>query len=94
LESVQNSQKNEESPSSGKNNPKQLVNRKRKCSGETADIREKRLIAQCEFVRKRKQMKVKCVFGFLGIYKDFLVFWGPQNNPLGVGGGGSKRTIQ
>ena len=54
LESVQNSQKNEESPSSDKNNPKQLVNRKRKCSGETADIRGKRLIARREYEKKRK----------------------------------------
>ena len=41
LGSVQNSQKNEESPSSDKDNPKQLVNRKRKRSGETADTKEK-----------------------------------------------------
>ena len=54
LESVQKSQKNEKSPSSDKNNPKQLVNRKRKCSGETADIGEKRLIARCQYERKRK----------------------------------------
>ena len=59
LESVQNSQKNEESPSSDKNNPKQLVNRKRKCSGETAHS-EKRLIARCEYERKRKVRKAKC----------------------------------
>ena len=54
LNSGQNSQKNEESPSSDKNNPKQLVNRKRKCSGETADIRGKGLIVQHEYDKKRK----------------------------------------
>lgn len=54
LESVQKSQKNEELPSNEKNNPKQLVNRNRECSGETADIREKRLIARCEYEKKRK----------------------------------------
>ena len=54
LKSVQNSQKNEESPSSDKNYPKQLVNRKQKCLSETADIREKRLIAQREYEKKRK----------------------------------------
>ena len=54
LKSVQNSQKNEESPSSDKKNPKKLVNRKRKCSSEIADIREKRLIARREYEKKRK----------------------------------------
>ena len=54
LESVQNSQINEESPSSDKNNPKQLFNRKGKCSAKRADIREKWLITQREYERKRK----------------------------------------
>ena len=53
LKSVQNSQKNEESPSD-KKNPKKLVNRKRKCSSEITDIREKRLIARREYEKKRK----------------------------------------
>ena len=57
LKSVQYSQKNEESPSSDKNIPKQLVNRNRKCLGETADMREKRLIARCEYDKKRKANK-------------------------------------
>ena len=39
-----------------------------------------------------RQVKVKCFFGFLGIYKDILVFWGPRNNPLGVGGGVEKNN--
>ena len=54
LGSVQNTQKNEDSPPSDKDNPKQLVNRKRKRSGETADIREKWLIARREYEKKRK----------------------------------------
>ena len=55
LESVQNSQINEELPSSDKNNPKQLFNRKGKCSAKRADIREKWLITQRpEYERKRK----------------------------------------
>ena len=54
LKSVQNSQKNEESPSTDKKNPKKLVNRKRKCSSEITDIRGKRLIARREYEKKRK----------------------------------------
>lgn len=57
LKSVQNSQKNEESPSSDKNNPKKLVNRKQKCSSEITDIKEKRLIARREYEKKRKANK-------------------------------------
>ena len=59
LESVQNSQRIEESSSSDKNNPKQLVNRKRKCLEETADIKEKRLIARREYEKKRKANESK-----------------------------------
>jgi len=84
LESVQNSQKNEELPSSDKNNPKHLVNRKRKCSGETADIREKRLIARWEYERKRKANESEVFFFWLsGHLQGFSCILGTSEQSVG-----------
>ena len=41
LENVHNSQENEQFSLSVKHSIKQLINRKRKCSGETAEIKKK-----------------------------------------------------
>ena len=92
LESVQNSQKNEESPSSDKNNPKQLVNRKRKCSGETADIREKRLVARCEYERKKKanEIEVSFFFWLSGHLQGFSCILGTSEQSVGCRRGGRK----
>ena len=38
LENVHSSQKNDQLSLNVKNNPKQVINRKRKCSGETAEM--------------------------------------------------------
>ena len=73
LESVQ---KNEESLSSDKNNPKHLVNRKRKCSGETADIREKRLITRCEYERKRKANESEVFLAFCRASMRIFLYFG------------------
>jgi len=81
LEGVQNSQKNEGSPSNDKNNPKQFVNRKRKCSGETADIREKRLIARCEYERKRKANESEVFFWLSG--QGFSCILGTSEQSVG-----------
>ena len=54
LENVHNSQENEQFSLSVKQNIKQLINRKRKCSGETAEIKKKQLIARREYEKKRR----------------------------------------
>ena len=49
LESVHNSQKNENLSWNDELNPKQLVNRKQKCSSEIADVKEKQSTARSEY---------------------------------------------
>jgi len=58
LENVHSSQRNEQLYLSVKNNPKQVINRKQNCSGETAamcqQVKKKQLIARREYERKRR----------------------------------------
>ena len=55
MENVHNSQENEQCFSlSVKHDIKQLINRKRKCSGETAEIKKKQSIAGREYEKKKK----------------------------------------
>ena len=89
----QNSQKNEESPSSDKNNPKHLVNRKRKSSGETADIREKQLIARCAYERKRKANESEVFFFWLsGHLQGFSCILGTSEQSVGCRRGVEKNN--
>ena len=58
LENLHNSQKNEQLSLSVKNNPKQFINRKRNCSGETAEmcqqVKKKQLIVRREYTKNRR----------------------------------------
>ena len=61
LESVHNtrSQKNENLSWNDELNPKQLVNRKQKCSSEIADVKEKQSTARSEYEKLRRAIILK-----------------------------------